>query len=109
MVADGDEDDEKENERRPATAEELALLLAPDNADAALAALEEDEKPRGKKKKGKKGKKGKAEEDGGDGFQIDAGDERFKALHEDHRFSIDPSNPQYVSIRMLCELLLNFY
>ena len=54
MGADADEDDEKENERRPATAEELALLLAPDNADAAL---EEDEKPRGKKKKGKKSEK----------------------------------------------------
>lgn len=29
-------------------------------------------------------------------FILDISDPRFKALHEDHAFAIDPSNPQYV-------------
>ena len=34
---------------------------------------------------------------GDQGFEIDVKDERFsKKLNEDHRFAIDPSNPQYV-------------
>lgn len=93
----GAELEEPHQERRPATAEELALLLAPDNVDGVVAALEEDEKPKSKKKgrKGRKGRKGKVDEEGADGFIVDATDERFKAVHEDHMFSIDPSNPQY--------------
>ena len=31
-------------------------------------------------------------------FILDVKDERFKALHEDHQFAIDPSNPQYISV-----------
>lgn len=29
-------------------------------------------------------------------FVLDVNDSRFRALHEDHAFAIDPSNPQYV-------------
>ena len=92
-----EEESDRENERRPATAEELALLLAPDNADGVVAVLEDSEKPK-TKKRGKKGNKGKENDEDEDGFKVDVSDERFKALHEDHTFSIDPSNPQCVGL-----------
>lgn len=48
------------------------------------------------KKKAKKGKKDK-EDAGGlqDDFKIDAGDDRFKALFDEHEFAIDPSDPKF--------------
>ena len=55
------------------------------------------EKTKGKKRKGKKGKKGEDDDQElelQEDFSIDVKDERFKALHEDHTFAIDPSNPQ---------------
>jgi hypothetical protein len=33
-----------------------------------------------------------------DEFVIDVKDDWFKAIHEDHRFAIDPSNPQLVPV-----------
>ncbi|KAG6366673.1 hypothetical protein INS49_000852 [Diaporthe citri] len=48
------------------------------------------------KKKAKKGKKDK-EDAGGlqENFKINAGDDRFKALFEEHEFAIDPSDPKF--------------
>lgn len=48
------------------------------------------------KKKSKKSKKDK-EDAGGlqEDFKIDAGDDRFKALFEEHEFAIDPSDPKF--------------
>lgn len=48
------------------------------------------------KKKAKKGKKDK-EDAGGlqENFKINAGDDRFKALFDEHEFAIDPSDPKF--------------
>ena len=87
--------------KQTATADELALLLASSNTNANpqhfdFKAVVKAEKDKGKKKrKGKKGKdldSNELQED----FVMDVQDERFKALHEDHQFAIDPSNPQCV-------------
>lgn len=47
-------------------------------------------KPRKKDKKKLKGDEAELQED----FKINVKDERFKALHEDHAYAIDPTNPQ---------------
>lgn len=57
------------------------------------------EKNQGKKRKlkGKKAKQVAAEQDAvHDDFKIDTTDERFKNLHNDFDYAIDPSNPRYV-------------
>ena len=122
-VEDGDDDKldvtlkEKEGkkgkgkERLPTTTErgevateaELALLL-----DTPTGAKHFDMghiiKTERRAEKGDRGKKGKKRRQGmiqggkdvEDDFELDAHDPRFKVLHEDHNFAIDPSNPQYV-------------
>lgn len=48
------------------------------------------------KKKAKKGKKDAADAGGlQENFKIDAGDDRFKAMFEEHEFAIDPSDPKF--------------
>jgi len=54
-----------------------------------------NEKRKGKKKKGNKD----IQDDDDDDFEINVNDPRFVALHESHHFAIDPSNPQYPSIK----------
>lgn len=86
--------------RHESTAEELALLAASDNPNTEpkhfnlKSVLKAEKKRKGKKKKPRKGEAEESEiqED----FTIDVKDGRFTALHEDHTFAIDPSNPQYV-------------
>ena len=86
--------------RTAATAEELALLVASDNPNGGAkhfdmsAVLKAEKKPVKKGKRGRKEKRGPSDQDTQEDFRIDVGDERFKALHEDHAFAIDPSNPQ---------------
>ncbi|BGP26426.1 pre-rRNA-processing protein ESF1 [Rhodotorula toruloides] len=66
------------------------------------------EKNKGKKRKvkGKKGKKpGDETETINDNFKLDLGDERFKSLHEDFDFAIDPSNPRFQKSRNMEALL----
>jgi hypothetical protein len=84
-----------------ATTEELALLVSSNNPDADpehfdFKAVLKAEKGGKRKKKGKKEKHG--EDETQQDFVLDVQDERFKVLHEDHQFAIDPSNPQYVLI-----------
>lgn len=84
--------------RVTSTAEELALVAISDNPNAEpkhfdMKAVLKAEKTKGKKRRGKKGAKDEEAELQED-FAIDVKDERFKALHEDHTFAIDPSNPQ---------------
>ena len=45
----------------------------------------------------KKDRKDTHEQELQEDFTIDVNDARFKALHEDHRFAIDPTSPQWVS------------
>lgn len=97
--------------RNPSTAEELALLAADVHASGNeprhfdMAKVIKAEKDKSKKKLHKKKGKGAAEveaveeemeREDGEGFEINVNDERFKAMHEQHEFAIDPSNPQYV-------------
>jgi hypothetical protein len=86
--------------KKPSTKEELSLLVAPDELDSGpkhfdMAAIIKAEKNERKTRKGRKKKAGGDDENElQDDFTIDAKDERFRALHEDHVFAIDPSNPQ---------------
>ena len=91
----------KDSNLRPeAAAEELALLVASDNPNVEpkhfnIKSVIKAEK----QKKRKKGRKAKGDVDTNEiqeDFILDVKDERFKALHEDHQFAIDPSNPQYI-------------
>ncbi|KAF6766171.1 pre-rRNA-processing protein ESF1 [Ephemerocybe angulata] len=104
--------DEKEKARgEEATAEELALLAASNNPDAETkhfdfkAVLKAEKKG----KKGRKHKKDKRLEAAADelqeDFSIDVQDERFKVLHEDHQFAIDPSNPHFKKTKGMSALL----
>lgn len=93
-----------------ASAGELALLATDvtlngqesKHFDMAKVIKAEKEKTKKKSKKIRKKGKGAAEDedDGekeketGEGFEIDVTDDRFKALHEQHEFALDPSNPQ---------------
>ena len=52
------------------------------------------DRPAKGKKKGRKGKGDVDTNETQEDFILDVKDERFKALHEDHQFAIDPSNPQ---------------
>lgn len=94
---------QKDSSLRPeATAEELALLVASDipNADPKHFNIKSVIKAE-KQKKRKKGLKAKGDVDTNEiqeDFILDVKDERFKALHEDHQFAIDPSNPQYILV-----------
>jgi hypothetical protein len=94
---------QKDSSLRPeATAEELALLVASDNPNAEpkhfnIKSVIKAEK----QKKRKKGRKAKGDVDTNEtqeDFILNVKDERFKALHEDHQFAIDPSNPQWVTV-----------
>lgn len=87
--------------RPVSTPEELALLVTSDNQNAEpqhfnLRSVLKAEK--NVKRKGRKSKKGKDLDDNEvqEDFAIDVKDERFKVLHEDHHYAIDPSNPQCV-------------
>jgi len=86
--------------RKAATAEELALLVASDNPNGAAkhfdmsAVLKAEKRSAKKGKKKRKEKHGPNDQDIQEDFGIDVADERFKALHEDHAFAIDPSNPR---------------
>jgi hypothetical protein len=92
---------EQRNEtRKSSTKEELSLLIAPDQPDSErkhfdMTAIVKAEKSEGKnRKKRKKKTNGDNDNELQDGFSIDVKDERFRALHEDYAFAIDPSNPQ---------------
>ena len=86
--------------RTAATAEELALLVASDNPNDAAKHFDMSAVIKAEKKSAKKGKRGRKEkhalndQETQEDFRIDVTDERFKALHEDHAFAIDPSNPR---------------
>ncbi|KAF9651854.1 hypothetical protein BDM02DRAFT_3202011 [Thelephora ganbajun] len=95
--------------RTAATAEELALLVASDNPGTAkhfdMSAVLKAEKTGKKGKKSRKEKYGPNDQDIQEDFRIDAADERFKALHEDHAFAIDPSNPHFKKTKSMAVLL----
>ncbi|KAF9453871.1 hypothetical protein P691DRAFT_771161 [Macrolepiota fuliginosa MF-IS2] len=95
--------------RKESTAEELALIAASDSVDGQgpkhfnMKAVLKAEKRKGKKEMKKKRDQGENElqED----FTIDVNDERFKVLHEDHQFAIDPTNPHFKKTKGMKALL----
>ncbi|OCH96084.1 hypothetical protein OBBRIDRAFT_361349 [Obba rivulosa] len=98
--------------RHISTAEELALLAASENPAAEpkhfdmKAVLKAEKGKKGKKgRKGKKGKGGEEENELQEDFAIDVKDDRFKAVHEDHTFAIDPSNPHFKNTKSMSALL----
>ena len=99
-VARGERGEQGNKARKLSTKEELSLLVAPDELDSGpkhfdMAAIIKAEKNKRKKREGRRKKTGGYDENElQDDFSIDVKDERFKALHEDHVFAIDPSNPQ---------------
>ncbi|BGP18572.1 hypothetical protein JCM10213_003040 [Rhodosporidiobolus nylandii] len=97
---------------------ELALLVGSDDEDVLgeggeggrhfdMRQILKAEKNKGKKVKVKgKGKKGaKENEVVNDQFKLDLKDDRFKSLHEDFDFAIDPSNPRFQKTRNMDALL----
>jgi NUC153 domain len=95
-------------ERNPSTKEELSLLAAADDPGSQPKHFDMKAVLKAEKKRGKKGKRREETGDKAEGnevqedFAIDVKDERFKALHDDYNFAIDPSNPQY---EFLCTVL----
>jgi hypothetical protein len=94
-----EQDSSSDNQSRtPATPSELALLVSSDNPKAEpkhfnmKAILKTEKASKIKRKKNKK--KAEDEHELQEDFSINADDERFKAIHDDHAFAIDPSNPQ---------------
>ena len=82
------------------TPEELTLLVASDKPNDAtrhfnLKAVMKAEK-RSKHAGKKKRKASEQEDETQDDFIINLKDDRFKSIHDNHAFAIDPSNPQYV-------------
>lgn len=82
------------------SAAELALVAVSDNPNSEpqhfdMKAVLKAEKAKGKKRRSKKSKDEHDKELQED-FVIDVQDERFKALHDDPSYAIDPSNPQCV-------------
>ena len=109
-----DEEELPSSKKIQSTAEELALIAASDNPSGevkhfSMKAVLQAEKLKGKKRKGKKKSKNGADElEAQDDFAVDVQDDRFKALHEDHTFAIDPSNPQYVHKLIIRTMMTNF-
>lgn len=84
--------------RQEATAADLGILAGVDEAKHfSMQDIIKAEKDAGKKKR-KRSKKSKGVEKdvelGDEGFDINVKDDRFKVLHEEPAFAIDPSNPQ---------------
>ncbi|KAI4523155.1 hypothetical protein K525DRAFT_197074 [Schizophyllum commune Loenen D] len=95
--------------RIESTAAELALVATSDNPSAEPAhfdmkAILKAEKKKGKKGRGKK-RRGEEEKDLQEDFTLDVNDERFKVLHEDPSFAIDPTNPQFKKTKAMSALL----
>jgi hypothetical protein len=91
---------------------EVELLLQDDNADHLehfdMNEILKAEKQK-KKKKNKWAKKAAAAASPAvglqEGFKLDVGDERFKAVFDNHEFAIDPSNPKYKATQAMTTLL----
>lgn len=109
---------QREAEEKAAAEEQakLGLLIGSDDeedifgADGAgeggrhfdMRAVLKAEKNQGKKRKlkGKKAKAAQEQEVVQDNFKIDTTDDRFKSLHNDFDYAIDPSNPRCVPIAL---------
>jgi hypothetical protein len=92
--------------RSLSTPEELKLLVASDTLDAEpkhfnIKSVLKAEKDKARKRKYRKKSGNEDDHELQDDFSIDVKDLRFKALHDDHQYAIDPSNPQCVFVYFL--------
>ncbi|GJJ13892.1 hypothetical protein Clacol_008149 [Clathrus columnatus] len=120
---DGDGDSEEINDRptrdnrskkagaKTANSAELEWLQTtlgegqePNHFDMRAVIKAEKEKAR-KRRKGKKPTKDQHANETQEEFVPDVNDARFKALHEDHAFAIDPSNPHFKKTKTMSALL----
>ncbi|ODN79732.1 hypothetical protein L202_03650 [Cryptococcus amylolentus CBS 6039] len=125
-----DSEGDDSEEERPRTAADSKLKPKPKSKDLEPTVHEEDdlsglvgsnepdtnfsmkdivksEKESGSKRKRRRTKKGEEREKelGQEGWKIDVKDDRFKALHEEPEFAIDPSNPHFVKTKAMQDLL----
>ncbi|CAK5284055.1 unnamed protein product, partial [Mycena citricolor] len=111
-AGDGDTVEKSVPVREISTADELSLLVSSDNKTDDprhfdMQAIIKAEKL-AKRKGGKKIKKKQGNEDANEmqeDFKINVEDPRFKGLHDDHAFAIDPSNPQFKKTQGMTALL----
>ncbi|CRK42784.1 hypothetical protein BN1708_008872 [Verticillium longisporum] len=103
---------EAEEKEKAESKAQLELLMAGDGEDDGdhLDHFDMNEITRAekqsKKKYKKKGKKKEVERAGlQEGFKMDVGDDRFKAVFESHEYAIDPSNPKYKATEGMQQLL----
>ncbi|KAL4071369.1 hypothetical protein V8B97DRAFT_1962956 [Scleroderma yunnanense] len=90
--------------RRRKKEERSRTAVAPDEGEDGRQI--ETAKKRRDKKRRDAGKQDEGASDGAeDDFVIDVKDDRFKALHEDHQFAIDPSNPHFKKTKGMVSLL----
>ncbi|WVQ72765.1 hypothetical protein IAR50_002325 [Cryptococcus sp. DSM 104548] len=85
----------------------VASSTAPDT-NFSMKDIVKAEKESGSKRKRRRGtKKGEEREKelGQEGWKIDVKDDRFKALHEEPEFAIDPSNPHFIKTKAMQDLL----
>ncbi|KAJ9628046.1 pre-rRNA-processing protein esf1 [Taxawa tesnikishii (nom. ined.)] len=95
---------EAEEKAREAERAQLELLMV-DDKESNMRHFNMDEIAKAEKQKNRKGKKAKAkgakdgaeaaEQQQGDGFEMETSDPRFAALFESHEYAIDPTNPRF--------------
>ncbi|KAL0581637.1 pre-rRNA-processing protein esf1 [Marasmius crinis-equi] len=110
-ASDGDDGEEKTARTNgKAPEEDPSLAVSSENATSEpqhfnlKSIIKAERKHKNKKKRGKK-----AAEDDNDrqeDFVMDVKDDRFKAVHQDHNFAIDPTHPQFKKTKAM-ESLLN--
>ncbi|OWZ81169.1 hypothetical protein C365_00136 [Cryptococcus neoformans Bt85] len=119
----GSDSSEEEEEQQPkpkskprsleptlADEDDLAAVVGTNEPDSnfSMKDIIKAEKEAGKKRRRRKSKKGEQERDvelGPNDWKIDVKDDRFKALHEEPEFAIDPSNPHFVKTKAMQDLL----
>ncbi|KAG9309208.1 hypothetical protein JVU11DRAFT_10922 [Chiua virens] len=107
----------KPDERSGSSKAELALLVASDNPHgeaahfdmkAVLKAEKQAKNKRSRRKFKNRGRESDVDDGPGetqDDFEINVKDDRFAAVHEDHQFAIDPTNPHFKKTKSMAALL----
>ncbi|KAK0464875.1 uncharacterized protein EV420DRAFT_1759641 [Desarmillaria tabescens] len=96
--------------KEPISLEELQKLADGDKDEGRKhfdlkAVLKAENKSKRKGKKGKKAREQDANDETQPDFALDVKDDRFNVLHEDPKFAIDPSNPQFKRTKSMAALL----
>jgi len=92
------------------TPEELKLLVSSNTLEGEhkhfnIKSVMKSEKNLARKRKIRKNHRQEDDNELQDDFSIDVKDARFKALHDDYQYAIDPSNPQFMKTQSMTALL----